>query len=233
MTIQDILTEAGHSGQYDNRNRAVKQLNALLKNNTVKIILVPTGFIRQTKNGFKWNIRVSGFGKATQFKMPNGSTVEPIDVLTTVGRFLSRDDVKELSKAEIKMPVKCAKCNGTGYLPQFAWYAQGVCFDCLGSGFTSLEVSVEINKKLSPAELIREFREHKDQPSFKGLTKVRSLKNESHLTAAHWLFEDKDFYYIGQPMCQNETAFKVCKTKFEDFKKNYNKSHFPRMMGVI
>jgi len=28
----------------------------------------------------------------------------------------------------------CTKCNGTGFLPQFAWYAEGVCFECMGIG---------------------------------------------------------------------------------------------------
>lgn len=29
---------------------------------------------------------------------------------------------------------KCSKCNGTGFLPEFAYYADGVCFECMGIG---------------------------------------------------------------------------------------------------
>jgi len=28
----------------------------------------------------------------------------------------------------------CGKCNGKGVIPAFAYYANGICFDCGGSG---------------------------------------------------------------------------------------------------
>lgn len=31
----------------------------------------------------------------------------------------------------------CSKCNGAGFIPQFAHYANGVCFDCGGTGIKS------------------------------------------------------------------------------------------------
>ncbi len=33
----------------------------------------------------------------------------------------------------------CSKCNGTGYLPEFNYYLDGVCFGCNGAGFEELK----------------------------------------------------------------------------------------------
>ena len=33
-----------------------------------------------------------------------------------------------------RIDIKCGKCNGTGYLEMFNYYAEGACFDCKGSG---------------------------------------------------------------------------------------------------
>jgi hypothetical protein len=38
-----------------------------------------------------------------------------------------------LATKEIKM-VECPKCAGSGYIPQYAGIANGVCFTCSGSG---------------------------------------------------------------------------------------------------
>ena len=38
----------------------------------------------------------------------------------------------------------CGKCGGTGYIAAFAWYANGLCFDCIGSGYHINNTIVEI-----------------------------------------------------------------------------------------
>lgn len=46
-----------------------------------------------------------------------------------IGKFIGK-----LIKNEFIEVCTCAKCNGTGFLPHFAHYAEGVCFSCLGVG---------------------------------------------------------------------------------------------------
>lgn len=42
--------------------------------------------------------------------------------------------IGKLIKNELVEVCTCGKCGGTGIIPQFMWYADGVCFDCLGVG---------------------------------------------------------------------------------------------------
>jgi hypothetical protein len=46
-----------------------------------------------------------------------------------LGRYIGK-----MIKDELVEVCTCGKCGGTGVLPQFAHYADGVCFDCLGIG---------------------------------------------------------------------------------------------------
>lgn len=40
----------------------------------------------------------------------------------------------------------CWKCNGTGYLPQYAYYENGVCFACLGNVINATIFSNRLNQ---------------------------------------------------------------------------------------
>lgn len=41
---------------------------------------------------------------------------------------------------EIKLPTcKCAKCNGKGYIKNYKYYMNGVCFSCDGAGYKILK----------------------------------------------------------------------------------------------
>lgn len=42
--------------------------------------------------------------------------------------------IGKMIKDELVELCTCGKCGGSGFLPQFAYYADGVCFDCLGIG---------------------------------------------------------------------------------------------------
>jgi hypothetical protein len=42
--------------------------------------------------------------------------------------------IGKMIKNELINVCTCSKCNGTGFLPHFAYYADGVCFECLGVG---------------------------------------------------------------------------------------------------
>jgi len=224
MKIQEILTEAGYPNKSDNRNRATRQINEILKLGLVKIQLVKKGYIRETQKGFKWNTKVSGFGKATVF-YSNQTFVEPRDVLISIAKHLKRADVTEKVKADITLPCKCGKCSGTGFLAVFAYYAEGVCFDCMGSGYTTHEANIKLNKKRTPGEKIREFNLYwqKRSVGFATLKKIRCFAWEGHKTAQHWILEDAHNMYLGQPDCQNGVDYQVPKEKWEEFKLNYMK----------
>ena len=43
----------------------------------------------------------------------------------------------------------CAKCNGNGIIPAFAYYANGVCFDCGGSGIDRNTLKRFISESIS------------------------------------------------------------------------------------
>ena len=42
--------------------------------------------------------------------------------------------IGKLIKDEMTDICECSKCGGSGYLPHFAYYADGVCFECIGAG---------------------------------------------------------------------------------------------------
>ena len=48
---------------------------------------------------------------------------------STLGKYIGK-----MIKDELVEVCTCGKCGGSGFLPQFAYYADGVCFDCLGIG---------------------------------------------------------------------------------------------------
>ena len=224
MTIQEILKDAGYPTKKDNRSRDVRQINKLLKDKVVKVTVVKKGYVRRTSKDFKWNIRVYGLGESLVF-YSNATTIMPYNILVCIGKFLQKDYVRPLISASVTLPCKCSKCNGTGYLPQFSYYAEGVCFDCLGAGFTSFETSVEVNAKKTDRQKLEEYSTTKingERFTFDGLTKVKCIGLEGHKTAEHWLLEDEDYFYVGQPDCQTYVDYRFPKVEFERFKQLYN-----------
>jgi hypothetical protein len=142
MTIQQIFAEAGYTelDGKDNRNYTVRTLNNLLREG-FEFTVAPAGRVYIKANGFKWNIQIGhphvGY---TQFK---ASSVHAHQLLVASAKFMQKDAVRA-KLAELNSDVHserhvCAKCNGTGFIPQFAYYADGICFDCYGVG-TSYKV---------------------------------------------------------------------------------------------
>lgn len=68
---------------------------------------------------------------------------------------------------EIK--VKCTNCNGTGYLPQYDYNCNGVCFKCMGKGYV-------MEKQYTEKELkVKEDKINKKQ--YVNLKELRGFKN--------------------------------------------------------
>lgn len=133
--IQTILTEAGFVCEGDNRTRAIKGCNTALKNG-VNISIVKKGKMRTTKISKKnYNIKISAFG-LMRVSLTQSDFIEAFDVLKVCASFLQGDDIRNKIKMSASSPCECHKCRGRGIIPYFMYYANGVCFDCMGSGIT-------------------------------------------------------------------------------------------------
>lgn len=68
------------------------------------------------------------------------SEINLYEVLCRVAKLISiNKDGFDFLKSDLNKhgACGCTKCNGTGIIPQFLHYAQGVCFECGGSGINS------------------------------------------------------------------------------------------------
>ncbi len=74
------------------------------------------------------------------------------DILCRVARLISlKKDSVDFMKAEIFAAhgdCSCSKCHGTGFIPTFAHYAQGVCFDCGGTGINRKVLKSKIENSI-------------------------------------------------------------------------------------
>jgi len=121
-TIQDIATQAGYSLEYSGAEFAL--INKAIESG-LDIRIVEIGKVVAESDGYKWNVRFRMNGKGMKFNL------KKMDIDTLVTAYCKF--------AKIARPVdahKCQKCNGTGLIEAFRHIANGVCFDCLGVGFT-------------------------------------------------------------------------------------------------
>lgn len=80
----------------------------------------------------------------------------PIDELQTrVARLISivreQDDFLAPKLFAAKGDCSCAKCKGVGVIPSFMYYANGICFDCAGSGINRNTLKSFIQSSISSA----------------------------------------------------------------------------------
>ena len=159
-TIISFLQEKGYNNTGDNRNFAIKSINTVLDSGFVKIVLLD--YERSKTHGWFWEkdgkhyrtiYKVTVFGKTYL-----GHWMPTHRKTNFGGGMISRDelDYKNLDLYAILCRIaqlislnkngfdflkngncNCSKCNGTGFIPQFAHYANGVCFDCGGTGIKS------------------------------------------------------------------------------------------------
>lgn len=119
--------------------------------------------------------------------------------------------------------VKCPKCYGTGNLPGFAHVANGVCFQCRGTG--------KINEpKNGGITYSRAFINQYLQKGFfpAGLSyipAIQILSNPGHATAEQRLLLIGNEYYIGQPICRGSIWYRIPTNDFDTFKKHWNKNN--------
>jgi hypothetical protein len=148
MKIQEILTKAGHRCEGDNRSRAIKGCNTSLKAG-IKINVCEKGRHWTTKATEKpFNVKVSGFGLQRVYLFKNnGCSTTPTQILRLLAVFIKDERIRDGLKLSSATPQPCGKCSGVGFIPAFAHYADGVCFDCMGMGFTGKINVFETSKK--------------------------------------------------------------------------------------
>ncbi len=61
------------------------------------------------------------------------------------GDFLTESDLGKYGDCS------CSKCSGRGILPQFMYYAEGICFDCGGSGLNHATLQSKIRAAIKSA----------------------------------------------------------------------------------
>lgn len=225
-TIQELLSNAGYEGaNLSNRNRNVRSFNSVLKNLDIEVFLCEKGKVWVTESGFKYNVKFKLGSFASRWKT---NDFGEYNLLKLMGQFLKREEVKSVIYSEVEVPCKCGKCNGAGFLEQFYYYAEGVCFDCMGVGVTGKLIVQKVNKPrpMTPLKFIRQYyiselysevfpqnvNDHIDIIGFKG-----------HPTAEVYLSKKDDMFYIHQSSCMANSWYAIPENEFEKFSKAYNK----------
>lgn len=74
----------------------------------------------------------------------NHKVIQISEIQNRVARLISKikkgEDFMSPKFMAARGACSCAKCDGVGILPQFAYYAEGICFDCGGSGINRSEL---------------------------------------------------------------------------------------------
>lgn len=216
MTIQQILTAADYTCEGDNRNRAIRGCNLSIDSG-IKVQVCKKGYHYTTPKGKTWTIKVSGFGwKRTSHVK---GFIKPYDVLLVLAQFL-QGKVRDNMQGELAAttPHKCGKCDGKGVIPQFLYYANGVCFDCFGSGMTGqLNVSTKA-KKQTPSRIVANYRVSGNYENEfpKNTTFVKQI-NGANETWGEVLSQDDDNYYVHQPICMANNWYCIPKSDKSKF----------------
>lgn len=223
-SIKEIVLNSNYSFDFDNRNKAVKSINNVLNNSNIEIVLAKKGYSWKLTTGMSVNLIIKLNGKRIGFDCKD---ITPYRILTNLGFFLKKDWVKELIYSEVQTKHKCSKCNGTGYLPMFAHYANGVCFDCMGIGIRGkLSVNnIQDQKNLKGHPYLRSFYVSKEYSTYfpNDVKKLKPISYINHPTAETFLGENDTNYFIYQPVCQANSWYSIPKNDFDKFKTEWNK----------
>ena len=231
-TIQEILSKEGYSIEgLSNRKRSVRNINSVLKNSDVTIAVCEKGKVWNIEN-VKFNIKISLPGTATSrfyVKELNQHTDIPFTILKLLAKFLRRDVVKAKIYSETEVPCKCMKCDGAGVIPAFYYYADGVCFDCMGVGVYGKlivqNVQDRAKRELKGRPYLQKFFVSANyQEVFpKDVENIKAIAFVGHPTAEQFLGTKEDMFYIHQPVCQSNSWYAVPSNEFDKFKTEYNK----------
>jgi hypothetical protein len=127
--LQAIYDAANRPEKCDNRNFATKAINTALQFEHVQILIAPQGkvFVSGTK---KHNVKI---------RVANRQRTALMDVVSSEKMLPMLASLLEETKSQMPKEsegTKCCKCNGSGIIKAFMHIYNGVCFDCLGIGYT-------------------------------------------------------------------------------------------------
>ncbi|MES2287510.1 MAG: hypothetical protein V4547_17580 [Bacteroidota bacterium] len=224
-TLQSILKSSGHNiDDLNNRQRAVRSLNHVLKNSNIKLKICDPGKVWSTASGFKYNVSIglSGYGA----KVWKTNDFSAYNFLLLMGKFLQIEAVRKIVDSDTETPYKCMKCEGKGIIPQFYYYANGVCFDCLGCGSVG-KLSVKNVSNADNRKGIRFVNQFYMSANYidkfpKGVEYIKSVNNVGHPTAEFVLGKKDDFFYVHQPVCKGNGWYEIPSAEFDKFKNEYN-----------
>ena len=156
--IIEIFKNAGYDvSDMSNKQKSIQNINKVLANDKISIKVCSKGRIwTSQKSGKKFNAYVSGYGKQAS---TYNKDLSPMDILQILGIFLKDTIVRDNLKLNLSTPYKCHKCDGKGIIPSFSWYADGVCFACMGAGMVGNYNLSKIAKelpRLNPKEITNE-----------------------------------------------------------------------------
>lgn len=228
-TLQTIFEEAKYKVDFDNRNYSVKSINTVLKNSKIEIEIVENGFIKTTNKGFKWNVKITLPTSAGVLAYRWKAIIEPYQILKCLAAFLKSDDVKKEINSKVTTPHQCGKCNGTGFIPAFAHYAEGVCFDCMGIGYVGVlsvkDVQSQSNYVKTGRGYINQFyiSDEFSKAFPKDVKTIKPIRHINHPTAIEYLGKKGDFYYIYAPIAQRNDWYEIPATNIEKFNIEFKK----------
>lgn len=234
QTIQEILKKEGFNTEgMDNRNRAIKSINSVLKNSDVTMSICEKG-MKWTGNDSKpYNVKITlpSVGSVRYYiKHIEQHSNIAYSLLSLLGKFLRMEKIKEKLYSETEEPCTCMKCEGKGVIPAFYYYADGVCFDCMGMGITGKlmvqNVQDRAKRELTGRPFINKFRVSGNYTETfpKGVENIRATGWIGHETAEEWLSKKDGVYYIHQPVCKANGWYAIPESEFPKFQKEFKKS---------
>ena len=147
-----LFTESGRPEQGDNRSYFVKALNQIIEDGLIKVNIQEKGKMwtnprhKDSKgNLIKFNIEIKGYGCTLRYY---DNTITAKSLLTLVAKFIQYPKVSESHVKSISVDTmetcECDRCNGQGFIKQFDYYCNGICFKCYGSKYMVVKTTLSV-----------------------------------------------------------------------------------------
>lgn len=106
--------------------------------------------------------------------------------------YINEEELDDLIIIKNKIYHKsyCTKCGGTGYITYYNWYADGVCFECNGTGFKYRPLTTYKTLKGAERAIQREIRKSKEHEKQIELNKKEIIKKYKTIYVVNPLKED-------------------------------------------
>ena len=151
--VNETFTKANRSSQGDNRNYFVKALNKVLADGFINIRISEKGkiwtnpkFIDSKGNKKTFNVEIRGYGYIKRVDL--GEAMSCKDILREVGKFIQEPKISDMHISSISVSgydvCECGRCKGVGFIPQFNYYCDGICFNCYGSKYEIIKTTTTL-----------------------------------------------------------------------------------------